>query len=509
MPTKKSKRATTSKKGVSKKAIHAGGGKARAGRKASAPRKAVRGAAKKLLAAAPSFVAVAADPTIANLDKIEHIVVLMMENRSFDHILGYLTLLNGRTDVDGLTADMANTFNGQKIRVHQLTETAWKKGQDPCHDGDCVDEQIAGGQMSGFVSNYVARHQGDPDFNLVMGYYSGDTLTTYDHLARNFAICDRWFCSVDGATWPNRLYAVTGRAAGSKVNKHPLPIYDIPSFVRHLSARNISWRWYAHNFASLRAVDSQYRPPLHPQFAHFSGFDSHTPFGGNSFLEDAAQGKLAAVSWIDPDFGDADPFHLTRANDDHPPTDIARGQELVLKAYNAVINSPQWNKTMLIVVYDEHGGIFDHVPPPAAADDDARFRRYGVRVPAFVVSPFVERGRCEHNTVFDHTSIIKTILLKFCRQPDGRIPDMGARVTNANHLGGLLTLATPRPAPSFAAIQHLVANVAAQKGAAVMAAFAAQAQGKVAPPPKPNELQQGVTAAKKRLRLEGLPEGQL
>lgn len=498
--TKRSKKGASKKQGATSKKAGAAGKKAK-----GAARKATKGAAKRVTRAIapPSFVTVAPDPSLANLDKIEHIVVLMMENRSFDHMLGYLTLLNGRTDVDGLQAGMSNTYKDKQYPIHQLAQTGFKKGQDPCHDGVCVDEQLEGG----FVSNYARTHPKDTQVDLPMGYYGGDTLKVYDHLARNFLICDQWFCSVPGATWPNRLYAVAGRAAGSRDNK-TLPIYDVPSFVRHLTARNISWRWYAHNFASLRVIDSQYRPPLHPRFANFSGFDRHTPFGGNSFLEDAAQGKLAAVSWIDPNFGDADPLHLTIANDDHPPTDILRGQELVLKLYNAVINSPKWKKTMLVVVYDEHGGLFDHVTPPAAHDDSPAFRNYGARVPAFIISPWVERGLCDH-TLFDHTSIIKTILLKFCRQADGRIPDMGARVTNANHLGGLLTLKTARPAPPIAAFQHLIAHLAEARSAAFKENFERQARGVVAPPPKPNELQESITKAKRRLRVQGLPEGQL
>src|SRR6185295_3337366 len=108
---------------------------------------------------------------------------------------------------------------------------------------------------------------------------------------------------------------------------------------------------------------------------------------------------------------------------------------------HAVTQGPLWAKTLLVIVYDEHGGFYDHQHPTAIPeDDDQNFRRYGVRVPAFIVSPWVERGKVS-NTVFDHTSIIKSILLRFCRKPDGTIPDMGARVTNANHLGSLLTLA--------------------------------------------------------------------
>jgi len=139
------------------------------------------------------------------------------------------------------------------------------------------------------------------------------------------------------------------------------------------------------------------------------------------------------------------------------------GQQLVLKLYNAIASSPKWDKILLVVVYDEHGGLYDHVPPPAAADDRPNFRRYGVRVPAFIISPWVNANSVSH-VVFDHTSLIKTILLKFCRRADGSIPDMGARVTKATHLGILLTRTVPRAAPTVTKLQPLVANLAAIAG---------------------------------------------
>ena len=166
------------------------------------------------------------------------------------------------------------------------------------------------------------------------------------------------------------------------------------------------------------------------------------------------------MSWIDPAFTN---FNLLGfpVNDDHPPADIKDGQDLVLAAYDALAASPQWDRSLLVIVYDEHGGFYNHVPPSAAADDDpGTFGRYGVRVPAIIVSPWIEPRTVSH-TVFDHTSIIKTILLRFCpqalseRQPGGtKRPRLGLgpqypgkRVAHASHLGELLTRSTPRPAP--------------------------------------------------------------
>ncbi|MFL6209643.1 MAG: alkaline phosphatase family protein [Pyrinomonadaceae bacterium] len=499
MPTKKSQRATTSKKRVRKKATRAGRSKA------SASRTAVKGTKKLLAAAAPKLVALAANTALDNLNKIEHIVVLMLENRSFDHMLGYLTLENGRTDVDGLTAGMANSLGNQSFPVHQLTKPAFNQGQDPCHSGACVDEQLSNNN-GGFVSNYHNAHPNDPAVDLAMGYYSGSMLKVYDHLARHFLICDRWFCPVPGSTWPNRLYAVAGRAADSRDNRQP-PLYNLTSFVRHLDARNVKWRWYAHDIATLRAVDLQFRLPLSFVRKNVAYFDQRSTFGGNSFLEDARAGKLAPVSWIDPNFVDLNFIGPSGSNDDHPPSDVRDGQELVLKVYNALINSPQWPTTLLIVTYDEHGGFFDHVAPPPANDDSPAFGRYGPRVPTFIVSPWVEAGQVSH-TVFDHTSIIKTILARFCRQAGGQVPDMGARVNAAEHLGGLLTRQTPRPAPPPAALDHLIAHIAQFKSAVFTMKMAAQSKDAVAHPRELNELQQGIQKAKAALRKRGLPKGQ-
>lgn len=443
-----------------------------------------------------------ADATQDNLRKIDHLVVLVMENRSFDHLLGYLKLEAGR-NVDGLTSSMSNAYQGKSYSIRHLQKTAFQKNQDPCHDGDCVTEQLSNNN-GGFVSNYAKTHVGDPEVDLVMGYYNGSDLPVYDHLSRNFAICERWFSSVDGATWPNRLYAVTGRAAGSKVNKK-VPIYSLPSFIRHLENRKVSWRWYAHDIATLRVTDEKFRVG---SFKHFSYFDRHSlPPGASSFLEDAAAGKLAAVSWIDPNFVDLSVIGPSGSNDDHPPSDVMAGQELILKLYNAVANGPKWNKTLLVVVYDEHGGFFDHVSPPPAEDDSPSFRHYGVRVPAFVVSPWVERGKVS-STVFDHTSIIKTILLRFCRDANNNIPDMGTRVNRATHLGSLLTLDSPRPAVAPQAVEHLISRVATWKSALFAERLKDQARGFAPGPPKLNELQKGLLKAKAQLRAEGLPPGQ-
>ena len=146
-----------------------------------------------------------------------------------------------------------------------------------------------------------------------------------------------------------------------------------------------------------------------------------------SFLEDAASGSLPSVSWVDPAITSFNPLGFC-PNDDHAPADIRDGQDLVLAVYDAVAASPAWERSLLVVFYDEHGGFYDHVPPPQAPDDDpAMFGRYGVRVPAIMVSPWVA-PRAVSSTVFDHTSMIKSIMLRFCPEALQNPPQTKNRV---------------------------------------------------------------------------------
>jgi phospholipase C len=390
-----------------------------------------------------------------NLQKIDHIVVLMMENRSFDHMLGFLSIDQGRGDVDGPTLEMTNDYRGETYRVHPATSTRMSKAQDPCHSGWCVDEQLSN-KNSGFVSNYMKTRKGPivgpPD--IVMAYHTAEQLPVYAYLADEFCVCNRWFCSVRGATMPNRCYAVAGTSNGLRNNLSPTRPYNVPSFVRHLKPEQ--WRWYSHDYVPmLWLIDPQFGLDQEAVPAYF---DRRDILGHRSFLERAAANDLPAVSWIDPNFFDLT-FGPAGSNDDHPPSDLHAGQKLVLQLFDALAQSELWEKTLLVITYDEHGGFFDHVEPGAAADDRAAMRFYGPRVPALVVSPWIAKGKAS-DTVFDHTSIIKTILTRFGGDANGQLPNMGARVAAANHLGELLTETSPRPQVARADYQALLDQAA-------------------------------------------------
>jgi phospholipase C len=419
----------------------------------------------------------AIDPSLQRLNEIKHIVVLMMENRSFDQMLGYLRNA-GMPEVDGLTGEESNSDgrgNDYKVFEWGPSETVFHpeedmsgKVLDPCHGEACVAEQIAE-ENKGFVKNFIATRELNKNHveipgqyhRLPMGYYGAQHLPAYDFIARNFCVCDAWHSSVPGDTWPNRLFALAGKKGPkalppllervSELFKHQLhmlqeaPIYEVEAFTRQLADQQ--WRWYSHDPATLRAADKLYRDFSRPDRNNFAFFDrqkvsvltellENAVVGPDSFLDDAASGQLREVSWIDPNFIDLKVLDPS-SNDDHPPSDIRGGQALVLEVYEALRNSSAWDDTLLVIVYDEHGGFYDHVAPPVLdVDDGSKYETYGVRVPALVVGPRVPRQVCHER--FDHTTLIKTILQRFAPHPEQAIAHMGARVQNAKHLGVVL-----------------------------------------------------------------------
>jgi phospholipase C len=431
------------------------------------------------------------------LEQIEHIVVVMMENRSFDMMLGHLSL-DGMSDVEGLTGPEVNfnvgpggehiaitAFDADGERVQRHGE-ALQKRLDPDHSKHGVQVQLGHGYGTmpngGFVKAFIETRKpqdnvGEDLWIVPMGYYTAQDLPTYSFLAHEFCVCDAWHASVPGDTWPNRLFSVTGRE-GPKVHlsmidglSHLLPgaikalqnapIYDVPAFTRHL--KDEQWKWYSHDPATLRAIDSRYRDFRHLKRDNFAFFDRKQVslltkaaegviVGHDSFLDDAAKGNLRDVSWIDPNFIDLsilDP----NSNDDHPPSDIRAGQEFVLEVYEALSRGPAWENTMLVVLYDEHGGFHDHVVPPAV-DDDTGYKTLGVRVPALVVGPRVKRFVC-HET-FDHTTLIKTILTRFASKPEAAIAQMSQRVQHARDLSGVLASKVRTDIASHAAARKAI-----------------------------------------------------
>ncbi|MFC2046597.1 alkaline phosphatase family protein [Chloroflexota bacterium] len=321
--------------------------------------------------------------------------------------------------------------------LHEYFSFPW----DPPHDHVWVLDQVAGNN-GGFVEQFAEHHNQlynhipleDP--GLVMGYHTAGHVPVFDALARQFCVCDRWFSAMLGPTIPNRSYALAGTSGGltechELLRQTPEGLKTVFEFMPEGA-----WGCYYHDVSSLWLIEKYRHHPLTGgPVRRFRTFRKH-----------AREGRLPAVSWIDPHFA----VKRLKGNDDHPPSDIRKGQRLVAEVYNLLLESPVWDKTMLVITYDEHGGFYDHVAPPQAEDDFPHLRRHGVRVPAIIVSPWVAARSVSH-TLFDHTSVIKTILQRFCRQPDGSIPSMGARTDAATGLSGLLTEDSPRPCEP---IQH-------------------------------------------------------
>jgi phospholipase C len=406
------------------------------------------------------------DEALARLERIEHIVVVMMENRSFDHMLGYLRLW-GHEHVEGLNGDEAQRWQGTDYGVKHLGDTRLPKVADPCHSADCVEEQLDE-DLGGFPGNFERQRRLDPGY--VMGYYTGDDLPVYDHLARHFCVCDHWFSSIPGATWPNRLFALAGCQDGTREGLFDRgELFDLSSFVRKLPDDVDSWRWYSHDPATLRLADGRFRPHLEdgewrdPYREHFRFFDRRAvsevmQSAGrlivderSSFLDDARENRLASVSWIDPNFVDLSVRDPSFA-DDHPPSDVLAGQAFVLDVYRALVRSKAWPSTMLVIVYDEHGGFYDHCKPPALGNGAGT---YGVRVPALVASPHVAEGVVS-KVQFEHTSLTRTILERF--GPAGAVEEMPARVRTAPHLGFLLAEEPRDEPPDLLALEARMAE---------------------------------------------------
>ena len=363
------------------------------------------------------------------LQPIEHIVVIMLENRSFDHMLGYLALQEHQlpdhgelpTDVNGLDSSFSNSFAGQLYKPEPMDENEFLSHRvDPPHDFEHVATQIAGGSMSGFVEALANSLQekgrfaeaNDPKIlKTVMGYMTPDQVPVYDHLVRNFCLCDRFFCSVPGPTLPNRFFSVTGTSSGVTSNIDLIVGHfgKFKSLFRHVAPD--SWRWYSSDPGILRAVDEQF---MFDQAGsdHFAYFDQLTESQPRSFLRDVlgdsqTDPSLPAVAWIDPNFNMKDITGIPGldgpgSNDDHPPSPVILGQKLAHKLYRAIGESRYWSSSLIVITYDEHGGFADHEPPPDG---------FGPRIPVLLVSPHVKRGVC--HKLFDHASLIKTILLRF------------------------------------------------------------------------------------------------
>ncbi|MFZ0694455.1 MAG: alkaline phosphatase family protein [Alphaproteobacteria bacterium] len=354
------------------------------------------------------------------LDRINHIVVLMLENRSFDNMLGMLYPKSAGFDgLDGTETNLDANSNPVRVWNRPGTDetTMTIPNPDPGELWADINTQLFGtampapaARMAGFVRNYTsqaAQPAAAYKPGSVMHYFTPEQVPVISRLARQFAVCDRWHASAPCQTWPNRFFVHTGTANGYENNSPPHFPYEMPTIFNRFEDLGIAngWKIYFH--------DVPQSLTLAKLWPHLSGFRLY-----EEFQYDARTGNLPAYSFIEPRYF-AD---VSLPNDQHPPHVVTLGEQLIADVYNRLRNGPAWAETLLVIIYDEHGGCYDHVPPPKAKPPSSapsspfNFDRYGVRVPAVIVSPFISQGtvlRPPGDTPFDHTSIIATLRKRF------------------------------------------------------------------------------------------------
>ncbi|MDO8706231.1 MAG: alkaline phosphatase family protein [Sulfuricaulis sp.] len=460
--------------------------------------------------------------------KIDHIVAVMMENRSYDHVLGYRAQAPFSDGADGLTAEMIEAieqapkgpFDVRGLREAGFAKNAVKKmtrlPKGVGHEVHDVAEQLsvrAAGpgdrqinSPKGFVDNFKPRLKTDPQGVVpddVLGFYDQEDLPFFDYLAKHYAYCDRYYCSHPGPTLPNRMYSLTGDL---QHDRYGFPILDnnnsdnfllsrVPTIYDFLARKGLSFRVYeSHPSVTMLRMFARYATD-NINIAPIAQLKADVAPGGRG---------LPAFTAIEP------AMHHHPQNDDHPDADMHRGQIFLKDVYNTLRSNPAlWEKTLLIITYDEHGGLYDHVVPPTAdvynvpggpvldphggggpvvgglgprapvggglsparpiaahAGGGAAVRGdvlvatpdpspppapsllqipYGVRVPTFVVSPWTVRGKGPSLTL-DHCSILKTVLARFLGNEK---PFLSDRVSASHSFDAFLTEAAPRTVPKF------------------------------------------------------------
>ena len=417
------------------------------------------------------------DPNIlAAFQGIKRFVVLMLENRSFDHLFGYLKATNPK--VMGLTGSESNHKD-----PNSPADPAIKVGRassfvmtfDPGHEYYDVQVQLYGplkntdpslppianvphypAPMTGFIASASQAVDFIGDENLVMECFQPDQLPVLSTLAAEFALFNFWYSSLPGPTWPNRFFIHAATSGGLTDSPSTNQIvagfsFQNDTIYERLEKAGKAWRIYHDGLPQTAGISSLRVEYIDPFTEKFREMDD--------FFEDVKNGNLTDYNFIEPRYDTGNNY--LDGNSMHPLNDIRKGEELVKRVYEALRNSQYWNDTMLIVTFDEHGGFYDHQPPPATipTGDDSRFAnpnysflfdRLGVRVPAIVVSAHTAKGTIigdrpdDPSTIFDHSSVLATVEKRFGLEP------LTKRDQAANTLEAALNLAAPRLLPTEA-----------------------------------------------------------
>jgi len=420
------------------------------------------------------------------LASVNSVVVLMLENRSFDHMLGYLypgNVSSSGQPFDGLAGTELNPgSNGQPVTVFGIEPTTpnayFMPGADPGEGYMATNSQLYGGTANpasglaapgqGFVKDYAytlswqSKESGWPIVSGtvegdIMGCFTPAALPVLSALATGYAVCDQWYASVPTETMPNRAFAGAATSQGHMDDK--TRTFTSPTIFGLLDAAGLGWAVYGYTAEPL--TKTTFTQISTADASHFGEF--------TDFQAAAAAGTLPPYTFLEPSWDSA-------GNSQHPNYDVALGEQLIHDVYEALRAGPGWPGTLLVITYDEHGGCFDHVPPPWGAvppDSDAGefgfgFDRFGVRVPTVLVSPLIAPGTVYRapagGTPLDHTSILKTVEQRW------NLPTLTARDAAAPGFGDVLTLTTPRtddvlasvtvpppsgPGPAAATVSHL------------------------------------------------------
>jgi phospholipase C len=424
-----------------------------------------------------------------NLSAIEHVVVLMLENRSFDHMLGFLYADSGNVSpagqpFEGLTGTESNPdASGQPVTVFKIEPTTpsayYMPGADPGEGYMATNSQLFGStaapptsttvpSMQGFVKDFAytlgweSRGSGytmvpGTTANNIMGCFTPEALPVLSALARGYAVCDHWYASAPTETLPNRAFACAATSQGHMDDK--THTFTSPSIFGLLDNHQLGWAIYGYDAEPL--TKSNFPDISSAAASHFGRF--------TDFTAAAAAGTLPPFTFLEPSWS-------ASGNSQHPNYDVALGEQLMHDVYEALRSGPGWAQTLLVITYDEHGGCYDHVAPPAGAtapDHDAGefsfdFTRFGVRVPTVLVSPLIPAGTvfrvADGSMPLDHTSTLKTVERRW------NLPALTARDAAAPDVGDVLSLTTARtddvlsgvtvptatgPAPSAGQPSHL------------------------------------------------------
>ena len=395
---------------------------------------------------------------------IQHFFVLMLENRSFDHIFGFSPFTGQDASVNQQTTtnrpDPAvdtntDTKTGKPYPVQPTADFSLKNVDvDPGHEFGDVQQQLAGGN-GGFVDNY-ATQKGVVDPGRVMNCFSAEQLPVLNQLAAEFAVCDSWFSSLPGPTWPNRFFMMAATSGG--LTKSP----TTGDIIKATALQGYSFQ-HGNIFD---ALDKQGVPwcivegDMFPVSFALKGMDANLARGRFVSINDFAA-RLAAPTFndrfifIEPQYGThkfdvTGPGDFSGGNSMHPLDDVRKGEQLVKQVYETIRSVPAvWANSVLLITFDEHGGFYDHVlPPPTTPPGDNSinaapgqqpfdFGQLGIRVPSIVVSPLIEKGIIDH-TVYDHTSALATL------ERLVNVPPLTQRDAAAKDFSHLFTLTTPR-----------------------------------------------------------------